>query len=99
MEDLISLAIKGYDVILGMDWLAQYDAQLNCKRKVVEFHIPEEVTLRLDVRGRLASSAPFGLTNALAVLLNLMHRVFKPYLDRFVVVFIDNILVYSKIRK
>ncbi|XP_071901037.1 uncharacterized protein [Coffea arabica] len=40
-----------------MDWLAQYDAQLDYKRKIVEFRIPGEATLRLDVRGSLASSA------------------------------------------
>ncbi|XP_071900995.1 uncharacterized protein [Coffea arabica] len=57
LGNLISLAIKGYDVILGMDWLARYDAQLDCKRKTVEFRIPGEATLRLDVRGSLASSA------------------------------------------
>ncbi|XP_071928113.1 uncharacterized protein [Coffea arabica] len=55
--DLISLNLKGYDVIIGMDLLARYNAQLNCKTKVVEFSIPGEATLRLDVRGRLASSA------------------------------------------
>ena len=40
-----------------MDCLTQYDAQLDCKRKVVEFCISREATLRLDVRGRLVSSA------------------------------------------
>jgi hypothetical protein len=38
----------------------------------------------------------FGLTNALAYFMNLMNKVFMEYLDKFIVVFIDDILVYSK---
>ena len=42
---------------------------------------------------------PFGLTNALAAFIDLMNRVFRPYVDQFVMVFVDDILVYSKDRE
>jgi Reverse transcriptase (RNA-dependent DNA polymerase) len=42
---------------------------------------------------------PFGVTNAPGVFMEYMNRVFHPYLDNFVVVFIDDILVYSKTRE
>ena len=38
----------------------------------------------------------FGLTNVLSAFMDLLHRLFQPYLDQFVVVFIDDILIYSQ---
>ena len=42
---------------------------------------------------------PFGVTNAPAVFMDYMNRIFHDYLDQFVVVFIDDILVYSRDRE
>ena len=42
---------------------------------------------------------PFGLMNASVAFMDLMHRVFQPYLDQFVVVFVDDILSYSRTKE
>ena len=42
---------------------------------------------------------PFGLTNAPTAFMDMMNRIYRPYLDHFVVVFVDDILIYSKSRE
>ncbi|GJV27693.1 putative reverse transcriptase domain-containing protein [Tanacetum coccineum] len=63
--------------------------------RVHEDAIPK-TALRTRYRHFESTVMPFGLTNAPAVFMDLMNRVCKPYLGRFVIVFIDDILAYSK---
>jgi hypothetical protein len=53
---------------------------------------------KIDLRSRYhqLKIREFGLTNALTYFMYLMNKVFMEYLDKFVMVFIDNILVYSR---
>ena len=63
--------------------------------RVRETDIPK-TTFRMRYGHFEFTMMPFGWTNALAAFMDLMHRVFQPYIDQFVVVFVDDILIYSR---
>ena len=55
-----------------------------------------KTTFRTRYRNFKFIVIPFGLTNVATEFMDLMHRVFQPYLDQFVMVFVDDILIYSQ---
>nr|GEV42178.1 putative reverse transcriptase domain-containing protein [Tanacetum cinerariifolium] len=105
-HELNKLTVKNGYPLLRIDYLfdqlqgSSVYFKINLRLGYHHLHIKEEdipITAFRTQYGHFEFQVmPFGLTNAHAVFMDLMNRVCKPYIDKFVIMFIDDILVYSK---
>ncbi|GJV24176.1 putative reverse transcriptase domain-containing protein [Tanacetum coccineum] len=108
-RELNKLTVKNRYLLLRIDDLfnqlqgSRVYSEIDMRSGYHQLRVREEDILKTAFRTRYGyyefHVMPFGLTNAPTVFMDLMNRVCKPYLDRFVIVFIDDILIYSKSRK
>nr|GFC07392.1 putative reverse transcriptase domain-containing protein [Tanacetum cinerariifolium] len=108
-RELNKLTVKNHYPLLRIDDLfdklqgSSVYSKIDLRSGYRQLRVREEDVLKTAFRTRYGhyefQVMPFGLTNAPAVFIDLMNRVCKPYLDKFVIVFIDDILIYSKNKK
>ncbi|GJT96779.1 putative reverse transcriptase domain-containing protein [Tanacetum coccineum] len=106
---LQELSDKGFIRLSSSPWGApvlfvkKKDGSFRCVSTTMSYHqlrVRDEDIPKMAFRTRYGhyefQVMPFGLTNAPTVFMDLMNRVCKPYFDKFAIIFIDDILIYSK---
>ncbi|GJZ33032.1 putative reverse transcriptase domain-containing protein [Tanacetum coccineum] len=105
-RELNKLTVKNRYPLLRIDDLfdqlqgSSVYSKIDLRSGYYQLRVREEDILKTAFRTRYShyefQVMPFGLTNASAVFMDLMNQVCKLYLDKFVIIFIDDILIYSK---
>ncbi|GJU23175.1 retrotransposon protein, putative, ty3-gypsy subclass [Tanacetum coccineum] len=108
-KELNKLTIKNHYPLSRIDGLfdqlqgSYHFSKIDLWSRYHQLRVHEDDILKTAFRTRYGhfefTVMPFGLTNAPAVFMDLMNRVCRPYLDKFVIVFIDDILIYSRIKE
>ncbi|GKE61957.1 putative reverse transcriptase domain-containing protein, partial [Tanacetum coccineum] len=109
LSELNKLTVKNRYPLPGIDDLfdqlqgSQFFSKIDLRSGYHQLRVHEDVipktAFRTHYRHFEFTVMPFGLTNSLVVFMDLMNRVCRLYLDKFVIVFIDDILIYSKTRE
>ena len=85
-----------FDQLQGMGVFSKIDIRLGYHQLRIKPADISKTAFRTHYGHHEFTVMPLGLTNAPAAFMDLMNRVFRPYLDKFVVCFINDILIYSK---